>query len=78
MIKVQCVTNLDDYQCYNWPTALTCKPAIGEWVHTNDNRKCLKVIGIRHKTMRRDNFATDGKYSLSIEFSPYLEIELNR
>jgi hypothetical protein len=70
MIKVQCVTNLDDYQRYGWPTELTCKPAIGELIYTRRNSKCLKVVAIRHKSFGLDN-------GLFTECIPYLEIELN-
>lgn len=47
-IPCQCHTNLDDYQRYEWPKELACRPIVGDCIQTLDGKKALKIVRITH------------------------------
>jgi hypothetical protein len=47
MINVICHTNLDDYKTLKWPTQLSCRPQVGDYIESKCG-KTLKIIRITH------------------------------
>lgn len=48
MIKVRCRTNIDEYRGKLWPTVLSCRPILGDYVQERDGTDSLKIVDITH------------------------------
>lgn len=48
LIKVSCYTNLDDYNATLWPLVLQCRPMVGDYIRSKDDRKELRIVRITH------------------------------
>jgi hypothetical protein len=67
MIPVKCRTNRDAGRTRSWPTAMCCRPEVGDTVEAKDGFQ-LKVCQITHATR-------GGTYS-SLNVESYLIVEL--
>jgi hypothetical protein len=47
MIEVYCFSKNDILQAKNWPSMLTCRPLIGDWIKSTDG-SIGKIVSICH------------------------------
>jgi hypothetical protein len=54
MVKVECFTNLDDFKRVEWPTEMTVRPQVGDFVEgrMGNRRPRLRIVSLTH--MQRD------------------------
>lgn len=48
MIKVRCQTNIRSWKRYQWPTVLSVKPSIGEYITPYKEKVMAKIVNITH------------------------------
>lgn len=80
MIYCECHTNLDDFKNETWPTVLSCRPEIDDYIQSKNGKK-LKINSITHKMCKNEDkvyIGNEGCYSRDTGYTPILLLELYR
>lgn len=64
-IEIRVVSNRDNLRCKTWPTSLTCRPMVGDYILAKDGIYSGKIIRITHLDI--ENYFDVGSYHSGLE-----------